>query len=148
MMKESKARKSPDTVPVYMYLVYETVWKLESWTDSDSGSALSSFLSKNIFTWKQFSNKWNDMLCRSGEWGASTLLLSRLVMQIYELWDRVLQRNYKYILVRQNLCNVLYREIGISRWSFWTMPLFSYSFYSPEIWGPVCMNEYLLYWMQ
>ena len=43
------------------------------------------------------------MLCRSGEWGASTLLLSRLVMQIYELWDRVLQRNYEYILVRQNL---------------------------------------------
>ena len=115
MMKESKARKSPDTVPVYMYLVYGTVLKLESWTDSDSVSALSSFLSKNIFTWKQFSNKWNDMLCRSGEWGASTLLLSRLVMQIYELWDRVLQRNYKYILVRQNLCNVLYREIGISR---------------------------------
>ena len=35
------------------------------------------------------------MLCRSGEWGASTLLLSRLVMQIYELWDRVLQRNYE-----------------------------------------------------
>ena len=115
MMKESKARKSPDTVPVYMYLVYGTVLKLESWTDSDLGSALSSLLSKNIFTWKQFSNKWNDMLCRSGEWGASTLLLSRLVMQIYELWDRVLQRNYEYILVRQNLCNVLYREIGISR---------------------------------